>query len=65
MKCTNNIASVRPLSFTSQLLNIILMKISVGVHQKLSNELQKGVFQVLTQGLTKIKSSGARRRGDW
>ena len=41
-------------SFTSQLLNGIFMKISVGVQQKLSNELQKGVFQVLTQVLTKI-----------
>jgi hypothetical protein len=29
-------------SFTSQLLNVILMKISVGVHQQLSNELKKG-----------------------
>ena len=48
-------------SFTSQLLNAILMKISVGV----SNELKKGVFKVITQVLTKIKSSGAWHRGDW
>jgi len=27
-------------SFTSQLLNVILRKISVAVHQKLSNELK-------------------------
>jgi hypothetical protein len=52
-------------SFTSQLLNVIVKKISIGVQQKLSNELQKGVFQVLTQVLTKIKSSGAWHRGDW